>query len=161
METPTALSKRRSTQRPWRRKYRTASQGSSPIWVLNVRTTSSAPEATYNRAGWHDPSKHSSAAPTSVLVRWCYRYHAYIITLWKYHGHKGRGATTALPECGSTALGAPYSAVSFFIYTFRNQLSGRHVRQYTRRTHAATARERTSYVKCPGGLYNELNTCFT
>ena len=57
-------------------------------------------------------------------------------------------------------LGAPYSAVFLFLYTFRTQLLRRPVRQYTRRTHDATARVRTSRVECPGGLYNELNTCF-
>ena len=31
METPNALSERRSTQRPWRQKYSVASQGNSPI----------------------------------------------------------------------------------------------------------------------------------
>ena len=163
METPNALSERRSTRRPWRRKYRVASQGSSPIQASNVRTTSSEPEVTYNKSGWHVPSKHSSAAPTPALARLRKQYHAYIITLWKYHGHKGRGTTTARPECGSTALGAPDFAISslMYIYTFRTPLFGRPVRQYTRRTHDATARERTSHVKCPGGLYNELNTCFT
>ena len=80
--------------------------------------------------------------------------------LWKYHGHKGRGTTMARPKCGSTALGAPdYCVFSFF--TFRTPLSGRPVRQYNRRTHDATAREAASYVECPGGLYNELNTCLT
>ena len=116
METPNALSEWRSTQRPWRRKYRAASQGSSPIWVLNVRTTSSAPEATSNKAGWHVTSKHRSAAPTPALSRWRYRYHTYIITLWKYHGHKGRGTTTARPECGSTALRGSLFRRFFIIY---------------------------------------------
>ena len=124
METPNALSERRSTRRPWRRKYRVASQGNSPIQVSNVQTTSSEPEVTYNKSGWHVPSKHSSAAPTPALARWRYRYHAYIITLWKYHGHKGRGTTTACPECGSTALGAPYSVVSFFILSGPNYSEG-------------------------------------
>ena len=104
METLNAPSERRSTRRPWRRKYKVASQGNSPIRVINVRTTSSAPEVTCNNTGWHVLSKHSSAAPTPARARWRYRYHAYIITLWKYHGHKGRGTTTARPECGSTAL---------------------------------------------------------
>ena len=124
METPNALSERRSTRRPWRRKYKVPSQGNSPTQVLNVRTTSSAPEVTYNKTGWHVPSKHSSAAPTPALARWRYRYHAYIITLWKYHGHKGRGTTTARPECGSTALGAPDFAISSFFFLYI--LSGLH-----------------------------------
>ena len=120
METPNALSERRSTQRPWRRKYRAASQCNSQIQVLNVRTTSSAPEVTYNKTVWHVPSKHSSAAPTPALARLRNQYHAYIITLWKYHGHKGRGTTTARPKCGSTTLGAPDFVISFFL------LSGLH-----------------------------------
>ena len=118
METPNALSEWRSTRRPWRRKYRVASQGNSPIRVLNVQTMSSAPEVTYNNTGWHVPSKHSSAAPTPALDRWRYRYHAYIITLWKYHGHKGRGTTTARSECGSTALGGSLFCRFFFYYYY-------------------------------------------
>ena len=121
------------------------SSGNSPIQVLSVRTTSSALEVTYNKTGWHALSKHSSAAPTPALARWRYRYHAYIITLWKYHGHKGRGTTQ---NAAQPHRGAPYSVVSFLLlYTFRTQLFGRPVRQYTRRTHDATARERTSHVK--------------
>ena len=58
-------------------------------------------------------------------------------------------------------LGAPYSAVFFFLYTFRIQLFRRPVRQYSRRTHDAKAREEASHAKSPGGLYNEFNTCFT
>ena len=82
--------------------------------------------------------------------------------LWQYHVHKGRGTTTARPECGSTTLGAPDFAISFFyIYTFRTPLFGRPVRQYNHQTHDATARETTGHVKYPGGLYNELNTCLT
>ena len=100
METPNALSEQRSTWRPWRRKYKVASQGNSPIRVLNVRTMSSAPEVTYNKTGWHVPSKHSGAAPTPTLARWRYWYNAYIIMLWKYHGNKGRGSTTARPKHG-------------------------------------------------------------
>ena len=56
--------------------------------------------------------------------------------------------------------GIPMSPYSF-LYTFRTQLFGRPIWQYTRRTHDASARERTSHVKSPGGLYNEFNTCFT
>ena len=98
METPNSLSERRSTQWPWRRKYRAASQGNSPIRLLDVRTTSSAPEVTYNKTVWHVPSKHNSAAPTPALARLRYQYHAYIIMLWKDHGHKGRGTTTGTPR---------------------------------------------------------------
>ena len=134
METLNALSGQMSTWRPSRRKYKVASQGNSIVRLLNVRTPSSAPGVTYNKTVWHIPSKHSSAVPTPALARLQSQYHAYIITLWKYHGHTGKGAQP------------------------RN---GRPVRQYTRRKHDATARERTSHVKCPGGLYNELNTCFT
>ena len=117
-------------------------------------------EVTYNKAGWHVPSKHSSAAPTPVVARWRYWYNAYIVTLLKYHGHKGRGTTTARPECGSTALRGSLFCLFLFLYTFRTQLFGRPVPQYTRRTHDAIARETTSHIKCPGGLYNELNTHF-
>ena len=56
--------------------------------------------------------------------------------------------------------GLPISPFSFS-HTFRTQLFGRPIRQYTRRTHDATARERASHVKRPGGLYNEFNTYFT
>ena len=125
METPNALSERRSTRRPWRRKYRVASQGNSPIRVLNVRTTSSAPEVTYSKTGWHVPSKHSSAAPTPALAKWRYRYHVYIITLWKYHGLKGRVTTTARPECVSTALrGSLFCRFFFYILSGPNYSEG-------------------------------------
>ena len=116
METPNALSEHRSTWRPSRRKYKVASQGNSPVWLLNVRTPSSAPGVTYSKTAWHVPSKHSSAAPTPALAKLRNQYYAYIITLWKYHGHKGRGTTTACPECGSTALGAPDFVISLFLF---------------------------------------------
>ena len=115
METPNALSKHRSTRRPSRRKYKVASQGNSLVRLLNVRTPSSAPGVTYNKTAWHVPSKHSSAAPTPALAKLRNQYHAYIITLWKYRGHKGRGTTTARPKCGSTVLGAP-DFITFFSY---------------------------------------------
>ena len=67
----------------------------------------------------------------------------------------------ARPEGGSTALRGSLFRRFPFLHTFRTQLLGRHVRQYTRRTHDATAREGASHVKSPGGLYNEFNTCFT
>ena len=114
METPNAPSERRSTRRPLQRKYKAVSPGSSPVRPLNDRTPSSAPGVTYNKTVWHVPSKHSSAAPTPALARLRNQYHAYIIMLWKYHGHKGRGTTTARPECGSTALGAPDFVILFF-----------------------------------------------
>ena len=69
MGTLNAPSERRSTRRPWRRKFKVAYQGNSPIRVLSVRTTSSAPEVTYNKTSWHVLSKHSSAAPTPALAR--------------------------------------------------------------------------------------------
>ena len=116
MRCRTTHSEQRSTWRPWRRKYKVASQGNSPIRLLNIRTTSSAPEVTYNKTAWHVPSRHSNAAPTPALAKMRHQCFAHIIMLWKYHGHKGRGTTTARPECGSTALGAPDFAVSFFIY---------------------------------------------
>ena len=42
---------------------------------------------------------------------------AYIITLWRYHGHRGRGMTTTDLECGSTTPGAP-KCVALFIFYF-------------------------------------------
>ena len=135
MEIPNTLSKQRSTRRPSRRKYKVASQGNSPIQVLNVRTTSSEPEVIYNKAGWHIPSKHSSAVPTPALARLRNQYHVYIITLWKYHGHKGRGTTTACPECGSTALGAPDFVIFLFFYFqefhYSEDLSGSTTAEHT------------------------------
>ena len=120
MEAPNALSERRSIRRPSRRKYKVASQGNSPVRLLNVRTLSSAPGVTYKKTAWHVLSKRSSAAPTPTLAKLRNQYYAYIITLWKYHGHKGRGTTMARPTCGSTALGAPDFLISFFL------LSGLH-----------------------------------
>ena len=116
METPNALSEWSSIRRPSWRKYKAASQGNSQVRLLNVRTPSSAPGVTYNKTAWHIPSKRSNVAPTPALVKQRHLCYAYIITLWKYHGHKGRGTTTARPECGSTALGAPYSVVFLFLY---------------------------------------------
>ena len=46
----------------------------------NVRTTSSEPEVTYSKSGWHVPSKHISAALTPAPAKRQYWYHAYIIT---------------------------------------------------------------------------------
>ena len=120
METPNAPSERRSTQRPLQQKYKVASPGISPVRPLNDRTPSSAPRVTYNKTAWHVPSTRSNAAPTPALAKSLNQYHAYITTLWRYHGHWGRGTTTAHPECGLTALGAPYSAVSFFYIYFQD-----------------------------------------
>ena len=120
METQNAPSKWRSTRRPSRRKYKAASQGNTPVRLLNIRTPSSTPGVTYKKTAWHVPSKRNSAAPTPALAKLRNQYYAYIITLWKYHGHKGRGTTTAHPKCGSTALWAPDFVISFFL------LSGLH-----------------------------------
>ena len=100
METPNTLSQRRSTRWPWQRKYRVASQGNPPTQVSNIQTTSSEPEVTYNKSGWHVPSKHSNAAPTPALANLRNQCCAYITTLWKYHGHRGRGTITACPKRG-------------------------------------------------------------
>ena len=100
METPNAPSERRSTRRPLQRKYKAASPGSSPVRPLNVRTPSSVPGVTYNKTAWHVLSKRSNAAPTIALVNLRNQCCAYITTLWKYHGHRGRGTITARPKHG-------------------------------------------------------------
>ena len=100
METPNALSERRSIQRLSQRKYKVASQGNSPVRPLNVWTPSSAPGVTYNKTAWHVPSKRSNMAPTPALANLRNQCCAYITTLWKYHGHRGRGTITALPTGG-------------------------------------------------------------
>src|SRR3954471_22564795 len=100
METPNALSERRSTWRPSQRKYKAASQGSSPVRRLNVRTLSSAPGVTYNKTAWHVPSRRSNAARTPALAKLRNQCFAYITTLSKYHGHRGRGTITARPKHG-------------------------------------------------------------
>ena len=79
-------------------------------------------------------------------------------------GIRGGAQLRHAQNAAQPQLGAPYLAVFLlyiYIYTFRTQLFGRPVWQYTRRTHDATAREGASHVKSPGGLYNEFNTCFT
>ena len=100
METPNAPSELRSTRRPLQRKYKAASPGSSPVRPLNVRTPSSALGVTYNKAVWHVPSRHSNAAPTPALAKRRCRCFAYITTLQKYHGYRGRGTITAHPKHG-------------------------------------------------------------
>ena len=100
METPNAPSKWRSTRRPLQRKYKAASPGSSPVQPLNVRTPSSAPGVTYNKTAWHVPSRRSNAAPTPTLAKRRRQYFASITTLWKYHGHRGRGTITTRPKHG-------------------------------------------------------------
>ena len=117
METPNALSERRSIRRLSQQKYKTTSQGNSPVRPLNVWTPSSAPGVTYNKTAWHVLSKRSSAAPTPALAKLRNQYYVYIITLWKYHGHRGRGTTTAGPECGSTTPGAPNCVILLFSYS--------------------------------------------
>ena len=128
METPNALFERRSIRRLSQRKYKAASQGNSPVRPLNVWTPSSAPGVTYNKTAWHVPSTRSNAAPTPALAKLRNQYYAYIITLWKYHGHRGRGTTTVGPECGSTAPGAD-DCVILFSLTFRTPFSRSPVRQ--------------------------------
>ena len=134
METPNALSERRSIRRPSRQKYKAASQGNSPVRSLNLWTPSSAPGVTHKKTVWHVPSKHSSAAPTPALAKLRNQYYAYIITLWKYHGHKWRGTTTARPKCGSTALGAPDFVISLFLLSglhSQEGLSGSTIAEHT------------------------------
>ena len=63
-------------------------------------------------------------------------------------------------ECGSTALGAPDFVISFFLLSglhSREGLSGSTIAEHTMQQ---PGREQAT-SKCPGGLYNELNTCFT
>src|SRR3954471_20913852 len=100
METPNAPSERRSTRRPSQRKYKATSQGSSPVRPLNVRTPSSAPGVTYNKTAWHVLRTRSNAAPTPALAKMQNQCFAYITTLLKYHGHRGRGTITAHPKHG-------------------------------------------------------------
>ena len=118
METPNALSKRRSIRRLSQRKYKVASQGNSPVRPLNIWTPSSVPRVTYNKTAWHVLSKRSNASPTPALAKFRNQYYAYIITLWKYHGHRGRGTTTIGPECGLTTPGALKCVVLFFSFYF-------------------------------------------
>jgi len=100
METPNALSERRSIRRLSQWKYKAASQGNSPVRPLNVWTPTSAPGVTYNKTAQHVPSKRSNAAPTPALANLRNQCCAYITTLWKYHGQKGRGTITARPKHG-------------------------------------------------------------
>ena len=100
METLNAPSERSSTRRPLQRRYKAASPCSSPVRPLNVRTPSSAPGVTYNKTAWHVSSRRSNAAPTPTLAKRRRQYFAYITTLWKYHGHRGRGTIMAHPKRG-------------------------------------------------------------
>ena len=96
----TEPSEQRSTQKPLQWKFKAASPGSSPVRPLKGRTPSSAPGVTYKKTAWHDPSRRSNAAPTPTLAKRRRQYFPYITTLWKYHGHRGRGAITARPKHG-------------------------------------------------------------
>ena len=134
METPNALSERRSIRWPSRRKYKAASQGNPRVRLLNIRTPSRTPGVTYNKTAWHVPSTRNNAAPTPALAKLRNQYYAYIITLWKYHGHKGRGTITACPEYGSTALWAPDFVISLFLLSglhFQEGLAGITIVEHT------------------------------
>src|SRR3954464_7027169 len=82
------------------RKYKAASQGNSPVRPLNVRTPSSAPGVTYSKTAWHVSSRRSNAAPALALAKLRNQCFAYITTLWKYHGHRGRGTIMARRKHG-------------------------------------------------------------
>ena len=114
METPNAPSEWRSTRRPLQRKYKAASPGSSPVRPLNVRTPSSAPGVTYNKTAWHVLSKCSNTAPTPALAKLRNQYYAYITTLQKYHGYRGRGTITARPKHGLNHT----RATDFLIFSY-------------------------------------------
>ena len=162
METPNAPSERRSTRRPLQRKYKAASPGSSPLRPLNVRTPSSAPGVTYNKTAWHVPSRRSNAPPTPTLAKRQNQYFASITTLWKYHGHRGRGTITARPK-HSLNRTRGCRIFSYFSLTSRTLLFGRPVRQFNCRTNDARTREADKpchITKIPGGLYHEQYTCF-
>ena len=161
METPNALSERRSTQWPLPRKYKAASPGSSPVRPLNVRTPSSAPGVTYNKTAWHDLSRRSNAVPTPTLAKRRRQYFAYITMLWKYHGHRGRATIPARPKHGLNRT----RGCRFFNFLL---LSGLHsseglfgssiAAQTMQRTREADKPRRITEL--PGGLYHEQYTCF-
>ena len=104
----------------------------------------------------------SNAALTPALARSQEQPSAYIITLWRYHGHRGRGTTITDPECGSTTPGAP-KCVALFIFYFSLFIQNS-VRRRTCRTHDATAREgqrpRRTLRWSPLRALNLLNTPF-
>ena len=144
METPNALSERRSIRRLSQRKYKAASQGNSPVRPLNVRTPSSAPRVTYNKTAWHVPSKRSNAAPTPALANLRNQCCAHTTTLWKYHGHRGRGTITARPKHSlNRTRGCRFLKFSLI---FRTPFFGRLVRQYNCRTNDTTTRGAESYA---------------
>ena len=160
METPNAPSERRSTRRPLQRKYKAASPGSSPVRPSNVRTPSSVPGVTYNKTAWHVLSRRSNVAPTPTLAKRRRQYFASITTLWKYHGHRGRGTITARPKHGlNRTRGCRFF---YFSLTFRTLLFERPVRQLNCRTKDARTREADKpcrITELPGGLYHEQYTC--
>ena len=161
METPNAPSKRRSTRRPLQRKYKAASPGNFPVRPLNVRTPSSAPGVTYNKTAWHVSSRHSNAAPTPALAKMRNQCFAYITTLLKYHGHRGRGTITARPKYGLNRTRG--CRIPFFSLTLRTPYFGRPIRQFNCRTNDARSREADKprrIMELPGGLYCEQYTCF-
>src|SRR3954467_8164114 len=100
METPNAPSVRRSTRRRSQQKYKAAFLGNSPVRSLKSQTLPSAPGVTYNKTAWHVLSRRSNAAPTPALATQRNQCFAYITTPLKYHGHRGRGTTTASPKHG-------------------------------------------------------------
>ena len=130
-ETLNALSERRNIQRLSRQKYKAASLGNSRVRLPSGRTQLSVPGVTYNTTTWHVPSTRSSAAPTPALAKLQEWSFAYIITLWRYHEHRGRGTTTTGPECGLTTLGAPKCVILFFFFflTHRTPFTRGPVRQ--------------------------------
>ena len=76
----------------------------------------------------------------------------------KYHGHRGRGTTTAGPECGSTAPGARLYN-SFFLLSglfYQEALSGSRLAELTMQQPG----KQKSDVEYPGGLHYEHYTCF-
>src|SRR4051812_42566416 len=122
METPSAPSDRRSTRQPSQQKYKAAFLGNSPVRLLKSQTLPSAPGVTYNKTAWHVLSRRSSTAPTPAL--------AYITTLLKYHGRRGRGTIMASPKYGLKRT----RGCRIFFLTFRTPYFGRPVRQFNCRT---------------------------
>src|SRR3954466_7214937 len=144
METPNAPSERRSTRRPSHWKYKVASLGSSPARPLNVRTLSSAPGVTYNKTAWHVPSRRSNAAPTPALAKMQNQCFAYITTLLKYHGHRGRGTITARPKHGlNRTRGCRF--LNFLLLSGLHSSEGLS-REYNCRTNDARTREEENHA---------------
>ena len=82
----------------------------------------------------------SNAASTPALAQLYDKLSAYIITPWRYHGHRGRGITTTRSRVRFDHTRGSQVCRSFlsFISLFFIQNS---VRRRTCRTHDATARE--------------------